>query len=286
MRTMSRIGVAGLFLLSAAGFAQSPHSQPTLWSSKPDVAAFEKTENGYLAAAQKDADEVAAVKGEHTIDNTLAPYDDAVRNLNSAGYFSGFMQQVHPEAAFRDKAEEMTRKVSAAATALSLNQDVYHALSALDVSKADAATQYYMKRTLLEFRLSGVDKDEATRNKLKDLNDKLTDLQSKFDRNISDGTRSVKVDDVKELDGMPADYIARHKPGPDGKITITTDYPDYLPAMKFAKSTELRQQLYVAFLNRAYPANKDVLMDMIAPRDDIANFWATSRGPITTPPTR
>jgi Zn-dependent oligopeptidase len=57
----------------------------------------------------------------------------------------------------------MVQKVSAVATALSLNPAIFHALAGLDVSKADPATQYYVKRTLLEFRLAGVDKDDATR---------------------------------------------------------------------------------------------------------------------------
>jgi thimet oligopeptidase len=270
MKSIVRIGLAGLLLTSAC-FPQAVASQKTLWASKPDVAAFEKIENGYLDAAQKDVDQMVAVKGSRTIDNTLTAYDDAVHNLNSAAYFAGLMQQVHPDAAFRDKAEEMTRKVSAAATALALNQDVYHALSALDVSKADSPTKYYVNRQLLEFRLAGVDKDEATRNKIKELTDKLTDLQSKFDRNISDDKHMMKVDDAKELEGLPADYIARHKPGQDGKIVITTDYPDYLPAMKFAKSTDLRKRLYYEFLNRAYPSNQQVLMDMIRTRNEIAN---------------
>jgi len=271
MRLINRIGIAGLLLSSAACLAQAPATQPTFWASKPDAAAFEKTENGYLAAAQKDIDQISAVKGARTIENTLAAYDDALRNLGSASYFAGLMQQVHPDAAFRDKAEELTRRVSAASTALALNQDVYHALSALDLSKADAVTKYYVHRQLLEFRLAGVDKDEATRNKIKELNDKLTDLQSKFERNIAEDTHTVKVDDVKELDGLPADYIARHKPGPDGKITITTDYPDYLPALKFAKSNDLRRKLYIEFLNRAYPANQAVLMDMIRTRQQLAD---------------
>ena len=271
MKVNFRAGLAVFLCLSAVCFAQTPASQPTLWASNPDAAAFEKIENNYLVVAQKDVDQVAAAKGSRTIANTLAVYDDAVRNLNSAGYFAGLMQQVHPDAAFRDKAEEMTRKVSAAATALALNQDVYHALSSLDLSKADAVTKYYVNRQLLEFRLAGVDKDEATRNKIKELNDKLTDLQSKFERNIADDKHSVKVDDAKELDGLPADYIGRHKPGEDGKIVITTDYPDYLPALKFAKSTELRRRLYIEFLNRAYPTNQAVLMDMVRTRNEIAN---------------
>ena len=49
-----------------------------------------------------------------------------------------------------------------------------NALSSLDLSKADAATKYYVERQLLEFRLAGVNKDEATRNKLKELNVQLS----------------------------------------------------------------------------------------------------------------
>src|SRR5205823_2530395 len=146
------------------------------------------------------------------VQNTVQIYDEALRELNSAGYFAGMMQQVHPDAAFRDHATAMFRKVSQAVTNLSLNQDVYKALSTVDVSHADAATQYYVKRQLLEFRLAGVDKDEVARDKLKQLNDQLTDEQSMFDRNISDGTKTVEVANVSELDGLPQDYIDRHKP--------------------------------------------------------------------------
>jgi hypothetical protein len=48
----------------------------------------------------------------------------------------------------------MTTKVSSAATALSLNRDVYNALATLKLSKADASTHYYVQRQLLEFRLA------------------------------------------------------------------------------------------------------------------------------------
>src|ERR1700737_265395 len=136
---------------------QAPLSQPPLWSSKPDVAAFEKIENDRLAAAQRSIDAIAAAKGRPTIENTLVAYDEAVRQINAAAYFAGLMQQVHPDATFRDHATDMTRKASAVATALALNQDVYHALARLDVSQADIATRYYVQRQLLEFRLAGVD---------------------------------------------------------------------------------------------------------------------------------
>ncbi len=184
-----------LAMISSA-IAQTP-SQPTIWASKPDVAGFEKIVNDRLAAAQTAIDQITSVKGARTIDNTLAPYDETIRQINASLYLSALMQQVHPDATFRDHATEMVRKASAVQTALSLNRDVYHALASLDVSKADPATQYYVKRQLLEFRLAGVDKDDATRAQLKKLNDELTEEQSAFDRNISDDQKKVEVTDPK-----------------------------------------------------------------------------------------
>jgi len=256
----------------AAAAQEMPKSQPPLWSTKPDVAAFEKIENDRLAAAQRSIDEITAVKGDKTIENTLVPYDEAVHQIDSANYFAGLMQQVHPEEEFRNHATDMTRKVSAVATALSLNQGVYHALASLDLSSADSATRYYVQRQLLEFRLAGVDKDDATRARLKKLNDQLTDEQSMFDRNISDGEKTVDVDSVSELDGLPQDYIDRHKPGTDGKIHITTDYPDVFPALKFARSDALRRRLWEALDTRAYPKNRDVLRQMMQTRYEIATL--------------
>ena len=145
----------------------------------------------------------------------------------------------------------MVSKASAAQTALALNRDVYQALSSLDVSKSDAATQYYVKRQLLEFKLAGVDKDDATRTQLKKLNDDLTNEQSAFDRNISDDQKKVEVTDAKELDGLPQDFIDHHKPGADGRIIITTNYPDALPVLKFSKSDDLRRRLFLAFQTRS-----------------------------------
>ena len=263
------------FLAISAGAQDWSKMQPPLWSAKPDVAGFEKTENGRLAAAQQAVDRILAVKGARTVDNTLAPFDEASRQLNSAAYFAGLMQQVHPDAGFRDHATEMIRKVSAAQTALALNRDVYHALAALDLSRADAATRYYVQRQLLEFRLAGVDKDDATRARLKQLNDQLTEEQSMYDRNISDGTKTVEAAPT-ELEGLPQDYIDRHKPGADGKVRITTDYPDLVPVMKFAKSDALRRQLWEAFTTRAYPKNHDVLSNMMQTRYQIASLLGYS----------
>jgi thimet oligopeptidase len=250
-------------------------SQPTIWAGKPDIAAFEKIETDRLAAGQRSIDRLLSATGPRTIENTLVPFDEAVHQNNSAGYFAQLMEQVHPDATFRDRATLMLTKVSAAQTAIALNHEVYNALAALDLSKADAATRFYVQRQLLEFRLAGVDKDDATRARLKKLNDQATEQQSMFDRNISDGKNTVEADPA-ELDGLPQDYIDRHQPGADGKVHLTTDYPDALPVFTFAKSDSLRRRMSLAFNTRAYPKNQEVLTNLMKTRYEIATLLGYS----------
>ena len=280
--TMKTLGpmIVSLLLVARVAAQEPPKSQPPIWSAKPDVAAFEAAENDRLASVQRAVEQVVAVKGARTVENTLAPFDEATRQLNAAYYLASTMEQVHPEAAFRDHASAMVRKASAVQTALSLNRDVYQALAGLDLSAADASTRYYVQRQLLEFRLAGVDKDDATRARLKKLNDELTNDQSMFERNIADDQNTVEVADASELDGLPQDYIENHKPGADGKIHITTNYPDIFPPLKYSKSDALRRRLEVAFDTRAYPKNRDCAQghDADALRDrDAARLFLLGR---------
>jgi Zn-dependent oligopeptidase len=253
---------------SASG--QSAPFGPHLWDKPLSPASFEQRIDERLARAQKSLDQLLSVKGPRTVENTLAPFDDAVMQIDTTGEQAGLMQIVSPEAAIRDRAQALIQKVSAASTALSLNTGVYQALSAMDVSGADAATQYYVKRTLLEFRLAGVDKDEATRAKIKLLNDDLTRLSAQFGRNIQESQLKVVVKDPAELAGLPADFIASHKPAADGTITLTSDSPDVTPVLQFGANADLRHRVFLAYNNRAYPQNLQVLADLLKKREELA----------------
>src|ERR1700682_2149620 len=268
--------IACMILLFAGGFqgafAQTAACGPHLWDRRLDPASFEKRVNEQLDRAQKSIDQLLAVKGPRTIENTLALYDDAIEKLDTSGNQSGLMQIVSPEANVRDRAQAMVQRVSSGPTALSLNPAIFHALSNLDVSKADPATQYYVKRTLLEFRLAGVDKDDATRARIQSLNDDITKLATQFQRNTQESQLKVVIKNRAELDGLPDDYINLHKPAADGSITLTSDSPDVIPVLKFAKSADLRRRMYLAYNNRAYPQNITVLADLLKKREELANL--------------
>ncbi|MBD0372565.1 MAG: Zn-dependent oligopeptidase [Pyrinomonadaceae bacterium] len=266
--------LAGVLMavLGVSDEALAKGDDAAFWNARPDAATFARVQEERVQKAQAALDRLLAVKGKRTLQNTLAPYDEVLLYLDAAGQQAGLMQEVHPDAAFRSTAEKISQKVSAFSTDLSLNRAVYDALSAIDTSGADAETRYYVERTLRDFRLAGVDKDEATRRKIKALRDELVLIGQEFSRNIRDDKRTVTVNDVKELEGLPADYIERHKPGPDGKITLTIDYPDSLPVFSYARNEALRKRMYIAYNNRAFPNNMAVLDRLIAKRHELANL--------------
>ncbi len=70
-----------------------------------------------------------AVKGQRTADNTWRPYDDAVALLSTTASECSLLDSVYPEKAIRDTAQQLAQRAAEAATALSLNQDVYRALA-------------------------------------------------------------------------------------------------------------------------------------------------------------
>jgi thimet oligopeptidase len=132
----------------------------------------------------------------------------------------------------RATADAAGQRAAALATEISLDRRVYDALSAMDLTAADEATRYYVERTLLTFRLAGVDKDEATRTRVGALREELVRIGQEFRRNIREGTREVTVDSAGELVGLPDDYLAAHRPGPDGRIVLDR-YPD-APVLTYA----------------------------------------------------
>ena len=90
----------------------------------------------------------------------------------------------------------MVQAVSEAAVQLSLNPQVYQALSAIDTANLDAATKHYLERTLLQYRLAGVDKDQATREKIQQLQERITELGLTFGRNVQEQGNTVVVEDA------------------------------------------------------------------------------------------
>ena len=265
--TMTLISCATVPTASEKTMTTTPQAA-TLLTQPP--AQFTK---GCDAALQGATRAIAEVKSLPAAEATriLEAFDTASALLSNAGARSGLAREVHPDLAFREAAEACEQRIEAFNVELAQDRAVYDALSRIDATKFDAVTSFWLFKTLREFRRSGVDRDEATRNKVKSLNEELVKIGQAFGRNIRDDVRSIAVD-PKELDGLPADWLAEHRPNAEGKIVVTTNTPDSMPVMTYAKGAKAREALWRAARSRAYPANVEVLKQLLTKRHELATL--------------
>ncbi len=242
----------------------------------PTPEALESWVRGALGRHMMLVSDVSVDGAPRTIETALRHYDDAVAILSATGSQLSLLNSVHPDRDIRDAAQNQLQNVAQAGVALGLNREVYAALSEVSLTDADPATRHYLQRTLLGYRLAGVDRDDATREKLRSLGERTTMLSLTFGRNVQESVGTVVIEDAGELAGLPPDFIEKHQPatGGDhaGKIVLTTEFPDYLPVMTFAESANLRRRMFLAYQTRAYPQNVPVLQELLSVRHEIATL--------------
>lgn len=223
----------------------------------------------YLARLAQERAALEAETGPATIDGTFQRYDDLTLIVLSALTQTDTLIGVAPQAEVRTPAQECAQRVGDAMTELSLSRPIFDRLSAIDQTAASPEQRHLIQRALRDSARVGVDRDQATRDRLGALQRRETAASIAFSRNIADG-RLTMTARPEELAGLPADWIAAHPAGADGLVTISTDYPDLQPVMSYATNADLRRRLYVLNLQRAWPANDVALGELLAARYEIA----------------
>ncbi|MBI4603236.1 MAG: peptidase M3, partial [Planctomycetes bacterium] len=232
--------------------------------------AFRERCRESLAEAKGILDGIMGHRGSRGPADTLLPLNRLSMLVGNLWNVISLLRSVHPAAEVRAAAEESEKEVARFDNELSLNRGLYEAVSRCDASSLDPAGRRMLRHVLRDFHRAGVDRDDATRERVRALREELVAIGQEFLRNISSDVRAVELDGPAELEGLPEDYIHKHRPGLDGRIRITTDYPDYNPYMSYARSSRRRRELYVEFRKRACPANVDVLGSLIRKRHELA----------------
>ena len=228
-------------------------------------AAEETALRNHLAA-------IEAATTAPTVEGFLEPLNSLSVSLSNINSAAQSLSGIHPDKALRDAADACTQTLSSIATDLGLSRPIYEAISRVDLTEADDVTRFAVERALLDYRLSGVDKDEATRERIRDLNNELVVIGQDWDRNIREDVRYLELDSVDDLAGLPADFIAAHQPNEDGKILISTQYPDVIPFFNYAERDDLRREMLIIYNNRAYPQNVEVLAQLMQKRHELAQL--------------
>ncbi len=247
-------------------------------TSHMDPQAFQDAGEECVARAQAALEAFLELPEDASFTDVVEGFDRIGRPLDTIRGPAGLASQTHPEEAVRNVAHLIEQAIAAFCTDLALNREVFERLAALDLDAAPGPDERRLcEHALRDFRRSGVDRDEATRARIKELSEELVRIGQQFDLNIVSDTRSITIEDGRAgLEGLPEDYVAAHPEDDQGRVVVTTNPPDIIPFMSYARRGDLRQRLHFESLNRAHPLNMDVLRSLIEGRHELATLLGYS----------
>ena len=153
--------------------------------------------------------------------------------------------------------EEIAPKLAAHSDAIKLDAELYRRIKTIHDSLAeldlDSESKYLVERYYIEFTAAGAGLDETEKEKLRDYNQRLSTLTTRFEKNLLADTNdlAVVIEDVTELDGLEPGEIsaaaeAAKDRGLDGKYLITLVLPTGHPFLSSLKNRDVRARIMAA----------------------------------------
>jgi oligopeptidase A len=235
------------------------HTLPPFSAITPEL--IEPAVDQLLAESRKAVAELVSTVTEPTWDNFVAPLEQMGDRLAQAWSPVSHMNAVVNSDALRDAYNACLPKLSQYWTELGQHKGLYALYQKLAQSPAftalSQAQRTAIEHTLRDFTLSGIGLPEAEQKRYAELQQRLSELTTKFSENVLDATGdwSKQIQDEAELSGLPdsakaAARQAAQEKSLDGWL-ITLDFPSYFPVMTYADSRTLRREVYEAYCTRA-----------------------------------
>jgi thimet oligopeptidase len=234
----------------------------------------------YIMQAQQIIDDIIAVPdAERTYDNTARPLDEvsALSNLAIAQRVYEALELLHPHERIRNTAHDAFIMIQAFwVDHLLSNKELYRAFSAYASQQKEyegltAQQRYFINDTIDSFKREGLALPDETLVQVNELRKELAQLSADFDRNIAED-KSFITASAEELAGTGDDFIATLQQNDDSLYVLGVDYPTYFRVLENCSVAQTRKKLYVAFNNRAYPANKELLERIMLKRHELAQL--------------
>jgi thimet oligopeptidase len=268
------IVLAGLLWVTTSG-AETPKPTKITMSTAVDGWDFNLPATKLTALCDKTIAEARIAftaieqdEAQATLQRVYGAYDAMSINLQAIQQV-WYVSAVHPDLKIQAAAEECINQISDFSAAIELSPQFYERLASIDLQNASDPERLMVEKKLIAFRKAGVDQDQAVRDKVRALMAEITELGNEFDKNIRTDKRTVDAT-PDQLAGLPQDYLDAHPANEKGIVSISTDYPDYFPVLKYGTNDDLRRQLFVAAKSIATPANSSILKTLIAKRHELA----------------
>jgi len=211
---------------------------------------------------------------ERTFANTLLRLDDLYNIVSKVSSPLELLASVHPNRKIRDISDESILIIQRYFVELSANEALYEVVYQFSTSKQahelPLNQQRFLESELRDFQHSGLGLSEYDREKLKRIQNRISELSLQFENNISSYSDTLFIPH-NMIAGLPDDYKENHLQA-DGKYAIDLSYPSFYPFMIYAESDSLRKLLRYMFLNKGMPQNVSILSEILANRKSLAEL--------------
>jgi len=164
-----------------------------------------------------------------------------------------------------------------------LFQRIKTVVETTDQQKLSTEQAMLLNKTYKSFVRNGANLDNVSKEKLKELNSKLSKLSLTFGENLLKDSNQFELWITEEADlaGLPegvkeAALMSAKSKGKENSWLFTLDYPSYIPFMMYADVRKLREQLYKAFGSRSFNKkdfnNEDIVKQIASLRHEKANL--------------
>lgn len=157
-------------------------------------------------------------------------------------------------------------------TELGQSKQLYEAFKEIYQKEKDSLNQEQKKvleDAVRDFELSGVNLLDEKREKVKQINIKLSQLQNSFAQNLLNATDSYEmvIEDFEDVKELPPTELESAKQERDGKTVyrFTLHQPSYIAYMTYGSNRDRREELYRAYVTRA-PENDKILEEILSLR--------------------
>jgi thimet oligopeptidase len=230
-----------------------------------------------IADAEVILDELIAVRSQRTFENTLRPLDhigDILAHANNDFYFMGY---VHTDKDVRTAAKAAEERVSKWASEIyfrdELNQAVSEYARTDDAAKLEGEHGRLLEFVLRDLRHAGHELDPETRARVKELTQRIIELEVRFQQNIDEWDDWISVT-REDLEGMPESWIDGLDVDEEtGRYKVTIAYPHLIPFLENSPRRDLRERLRFKFNTVAVDDNRKILEEALQLRQEIAEAF-------------
>ncbi len=220
-------------------------------------------------------------------DDVVGPLEQAEVELRRFWSPIAHLNAVADSAPLREAYNAGLARLTDYHTSYAQDERIYRAYSAVAEGPAfprlSRARQKVVTNALRDMRLAGVALPAGPKARFKAIQEKLSELTSRFEQNVLDATDaySLVITDETRLEGIPPSVLAAarshaQKQGRDGYL-FTLQAPSYIPVMTYARDRALRRTLYEAYVTRAAQSdphhdNTALTQEILALRQESAHL--------------